>query len=365
MHKLFNPFTKSRKEDGFTLVELLIVIVVIAILAAIATVAFNGIQRRAIIATLDHAISETTNRIKVDKVTRGSYALSLSDIQNSTSSNDSGVSYQYTSDGTEYCLTATLKNVARYTSSTNPSVSDGVCAGHDEPVSGPITDPVVHTQTGSFNANQPPYGINFSISIGYALQPTDYVFILFNTQHQSGVTLQNNGTPIPRIYSMNMGNSGYQWHQAFSVSGLNGPTTIAGNACWTVSCSYNNVNVSGAYVVYVMRGLGSSPTMTTTTTPYGVQPAFNEVVAPAAQTLPARKVAIFSNVYYGNNQPGEGDQSSPSLSWVSDSTSPPFHLGTAIAARHTFTTTSTSVQYQNTMPSTGTRYHGSVLFTFN
>ena len=37
----------TRKQDGFTIVELLIVIVVIAILAAISVVAYTGIQQRA------------------------------------------------------------------------------------------------------------------------------------------------------------------------------------------------------------------------------------------------------------------------------------------------------------------------------
>ena len=45
----------TRTKDGFTIVELLIVIVVIGILAAITVVAFNGVQKRAYIATVNDA----------------------------------------------------------------------------------------------------------------------------------------------------------------------------------------------------------------------------------------------------------------------------------------------------------------------
>lgn len=46
----------KRKHDGFTIVELLIVIVVIAILAAISIVSYNGIQTRAKNTSIEQAI---------------------------------------------------------------------------------------------------------------------------------------------------------------------------------------------------------------------------------------------------------------------------------------------------------------------
>jgi prepilin-type N-terminal cleavage/methylation domain-containing protein len=42
-----NNIKNNKKNDGFTIVELLIVIVVIGILAAITIVAYNGVQKRA------------------------------------------------------------------------------------------------------------------------------------------------------------------------------------------------------------------------------------------------------------------------------------------------------------------------------
>jgi prepilin-type N-terminal cleavage/methylation domain-containing protein len=42
-----NNIKRIKKNDGFTIVELLIVIVVIGILAAITIVAYNGVQKRA------------------------------------------------------------------------------------------------------------------------------------------------------------------------------------------------------------------------------------------------------------------------------------------------------------------------------
>lgn len=353
---------------GFTIVELLIVIVIIAILAALTFVTYSAMNARATQSALRQSLSDTTKRIELDKVTRGQYAAALGDLANSTAGSDDGVEYQYTSSGTSYCLTGTLRGLAYNISSAGSAPVEGVCAGHDAPVTGPITDPVVHTQTDGLTVSQAAgaNGVDIPITINYTLQPSDYVFVLFNSRNNTRMTLRNGAANITKIYDRSMNNSGYQWHQAFGLSGLSGQPTLTANACWSTSCPYSgsSVSLSTSYVVYVIRGLGASPTFASTYTPYGVQPGNNVTVAPAAQSISAGDVAIFSYVYYGGSLPSEADASSPSLTWTTDATAPPSHLGTAIAARHTYASSSTSVLYQNTMPATGTAYHGSVLFTF-
>lgn len=62
-----------RRLQGFTIVELLIVIVVIAILAAISVVAYNGIQQRATNAKTEQALASWLKAIKLYKADKGTY----------------------------------------------------------------------------------------------------------------------------------------------------------------------------------------------------------------------------------------------------------------------------------------------------
>lgn len=64
-----------KKERGFTIVELLIVIVVIAILAAIVIVAYNGIQNRAKTQSAKSAASNVQKKIESYNAAVGSYPL--------------------------------------------------------------------------------------------------------------------------------------------------------------------------------------------------------------------------------------------------------------------------------------------------
>lgn len=63
----------KNKLNGFTIVELLIVIVVIAILAAISMVAYNGIQTRAENAKTLSAVSAWAKALQMYKIDKGNY----------------------------------------------------------------------------------------------------------------------------------------------------------------------------------------------------------------------------------------------------------------------------------------------------
>ncbi len=63
----------QRRNRGFTIVELLIVIVVIAILATIVTVAYAGIQKRAIHSAVQAALANAATAMKVEAVQAGGY----------------------------------------------------------------------------------------------------------------------------------------------------------------------------------------------------------------------------------------------------------------------------------------------------
>jgi len=66
-------FLRGRQQQGFTIVELLIVVVVIAILAAITVVAYNGIQNRANNTRVMSDIRQALTLIEAYNAEKGSY----------------------------------------------------------------------------------------------------------------------------------------------------------------------------------------------------------------------------------------------------------------------------------------------------
>ena len=146
-------WAKHTKQSGFTIVELLIVIVVIAILAAISIVAYNGIQNRAKVSSLNSALSQAAKKIavwQVDNPGLSPTSLSLAGVSNS-----GNITYTYDQmeNGTGYCLIANNSGTSYYILSSNQSPQEGVCSGSNilvwnKGVAGsptPVTSAVVDT----------------------------------------------------------------------------------------------------------------------------------------------------------------------------------------------------------------------------
>lgn len=125
-----------KTRNGFTIVELLIVIVIIAILAAITIVAYSGIQNRARLSALQSSLSQYAKSLEVWKLTNNNqYPASLSAAQTANLLKDTADADYTTyivnssSNPTHYCATATNSNGTKYSvssTSLNPLVGECV-----------------------------------------------------------------------------------------------------------------------------------------------------------------------------------------------------------------------------------------------
>ncbi len=132
----------AKKQTGFTIVELLIVIVVIAVLAAIVTVAYNGVTQKAKDSAAKSAAQSAAMKLATYAVDNSeTFPASLA----AAGVNDgNGVTFQYSVNSTSngYCVTAVANGTAYYTGSNygytgsssgtvnenNPT--SGACPGH-------------------------------------------------------------------------------------------------------------------------------------------------------------------------------------------------------------------------------------------
>lgn len=136
----------GNKKQGFTIVELLIVVVVIAILAAITILAYNGISNRAKASAAASSAGAAAKKVLA-------YAIGNSDnypanLADSGITDANGTTYQYRVDNASnpktYCLTTTSNNVSYYVSSTITTPIAGACAGHGINGVAPVTNLVAN-----------------------------------------------------------------------------------------------------------------------------------------------------------------------------------------------------------------------------
>lgn len=160
-----------KRQQGFTIVELLIVIVVIGILAAITIVAFNGVQNRANDTTVKSDLKNLSKLVENYNVLNGAYPAtinSLSDVKVSKGSYGEGY---YNGTGYYnllYCRVttgsdATYAIVAASKSGTAFQVGPGgVVAEHGYA----ITTSGVACPRAGVATTLPGYGVSWSYSAG-------------------------------------------------------------------------------------------------------------------------------------------------------------------------------------------------------
>lgn len=110
----FSKLKTMKKDRGFTIVELLIVIVVIAILAAIVIVAYNGVQNRAKTSAAQSTAQTVQQKLEAYNAENGSYPTAWSSM-----TSDSTKSYY---PGTNVTLKATAGDPASTDSTTTFSL---------------------------------------------------------------------------------------------------------------------------------------------------------------------------------------------------------------------------------------------------
>ena len=120
--------------NGFTIIELLVVIVIIAILSTITFVSYTGITQKAAAATLQSDLKNASTGIALYNANNDIYPADLAAAQAANllpSSNNT--TYQYTLTDNNYCLSVTSTKAGNYSyhfSSLVGTIEDGVCEGH-------------------------------------------------------------------------------------------------------------------------------------------------------------------------------------------------------------------------------------------
>ena len=118
-----NKRVGDRKTEGFTIVELLIVVVVIAILAAITIVSYNGIQNRANDSAAKSEVSQNAKTIaNAATITGGAFSTATVMSGGATKLNYSADKYKvvtYCTNGVEFVLAAQTQNGNDYYSQSS------------------------------------------------------------------------------------------------------------------------------------------------------------------------------------------------------------------------------------------------------
>ncbi len=122
----------GKKQIGFTIVELLVVIVVIAILAAITIVSYSAVTNNAkkqATASDAMTVASALNRYKADK---GVYPADIDTLKAAgylNTSTQSSFQYRYTASTNSFCITASVNGASSFVKSGTTAAKEGGCPG--------------------------------------------------------------------------------------------------------------------------------------------------------------------------------------------------------------------------------------------
>jgi len=128
----YGSATYLKQRQGFTIVELLIVVVVIAILASITIVSYNGITKSARNSAVQSTLSQAAQKLEITRMndTNDSYPGTLSAAGlNLVNSGDTTYTYAVSSDNKAYCLASSQSGRTFFVTSTIRNPQPGICTG--------------------------------------------------------------------------------------------------------------------------------------------------------------------------------------------------------------------------------------------
>jgi len=122
-------YTPRFRQNGFTIVELLIVVVVIGILAAVVLVAYNGVQRNAVASVMKESVQSAGTKMKFANADTESYPTTLpSDLKA-----PAGIGFALATVATskEFCINVTSQRYADLSWHTDQTgtLQSGLCSG--------------------------------------------------------------------------------------------------------------------------------------------------------------------------------------------------------------------------------------------